>query len=287
MLFSEHRMQTENGDGFVTFYTIRRYYDMYTKEDLKQHLAALGVKPTDTVFVHTSMKAIGEVEGGAEAVIDALKEYLQDEGLLVFPTHTWRQMKGDYNTFDPKTEPSCVGLLSNLAWKRPDAVRSLHPDHSACAFGKDAEAYCAGDAVATTPCPRNGTMGGLIDRKGIILMIGCSTTKNTFLHSVEELAGVPDRLATTPTDFYVIHPDGSRRHHPIYRHLCSRGYPSENYDCVVPELLASGAMWTGRFGDAKVYAERADLVFEQVCERLKENPDYLIEYRPDTDDTGR
>ena len=38
---------------------------MYTKEDLKKCMADMGLKPTDALMVHSSMKAVGEVDGGA------------------------------------------------------------------------------------------------------------------------------------------------------------------------------------------------------------------------------
>ena len=44
---------------------------MYTKQDLIQCLKDMGLKSTDAIMVHSSMKAIGEVEGGADTVVDA------------------------------------------------------------------------------------------------------------------------------------------------------------------------------------------------------------------------
>ena len=44
---------------------------MFTKEQLKEQIRQMGIQPNDTVLIHTSMKAIGEVEGGADTVIDA------------------------------------------------------------------------------------------------------------------------------------------------------------------------------------------------------------------------
>ena len=44
---------------------------MYTKQDLIQCLKGMGLKSTDAIMVHSSMKAIGEVEGGADTVVDA------------------------------------------------------------------------------------------------------------------------------------------------------------------------------------------------------------------------
>ena len=35
---------------------------MYTKEDLKEYLKAMGLTGKETILVHSSMKSIGEVE---------------------------------------------------------------------------------------------------------------------------------------------------------------------------------------------------------------------------------
>ena len=39
---------------------------MYTKEELKQQLRNVGLTGKETILIHSSMKAIGEVEGGAD-----------------------------------------------------------------------------------------------------------------------------------------------------------------------------------------------------------------------------
>ena len=51
---------------------------MYTKEDLKEYLKAMGLTGKETILVHSSMKSIGEVEGRADTVLDALIEYFKD-----------------------------------------------------------------------------------------------------------------------------------------------------------------------------------------------------------------
>ncbi|HOG51619.1 MAG TPA: AAC(3) family N-acetyltransferase, partial [Lentisphaeria bacterium] len=49
---------------------------MHTRESLRAQLSSGGILPTDTVLVHSSMKSIGQVEGGADGVLDALMGYL-------------------------------------------------------------------------------------------------------------------------------------------------------------------------------------------------------------------
>ena len=111
---------------------------MYTKDDLMRGLKEMNIDPRGTLLVHSSMKAIGPVEGGADAVLDALSEYMKD-GLLVLPTHTWATVKDERNVFDVLREPSCVGILPELFRKRPGVVRSLHPTHSVAALGREAD----------------------------------------------------------------------------------------------------------------------------------------------------
>ena len=41
---------------------------MYTKEDLKEYLKAMGLTGKETILVHSSMKSIGEVEGLCERI---------------------------------------------------------------------------------------------------------------------------------------------------------------------------------------------------------------------------
>ena len=37
---------------------------IYSKEMLKEQIKAMGILPSDIVLIHTSMRAVGEVEGG-------------------------------------------------------------------------------------------------------------------------------------------------------------------------------------------------------------------------------
>lgn len=101
---------------------------VYTKEDLKEQLRQMGLKPTDTVLIHSSMKAVGEVEGGADTVLDAWMEYFS-EGLLLLPTHTWRQMGESYPVFDPDTRGVLCGA-SDKSVQKASGGGALSASHS-------------------------------------------------------------------------------------------------------------------------------------------------------------
>ena len=72
----------------------------YSKEKIINQIKELGIKRNDIILIHSSMKAIGEVENGAETILDAFTQYL-NEGLLIFPTHTWATINEKNNIFDP------------------------------------------------------------------------------------------------------------------------------------------------------------------------------------------
>lgn len=101
---------------------------MHTKESLKKQLAAMGLTGEETILIHSSMKAIGETQKGADTVLDALMEFFE-KGLLLLPTHTWKTINAENPVFDVDNEPACVGILPNLFLKRPGVIRSLHPTH--------------------------------------------------------------------------------------------------------------------------------------------------------------
>lgn len=226
---------------------------MHTKDTLLLELSEMNINPNGTLLVHSSMKAIGEVEGGADTVIDALMEYMKD-GLLVLPTHTWAQMDDKtYNVFRPETEPSCVGILTNVFRTRPGVKRSLHPTHSVAAFGKDAAEFVSGEENSHSPCARGGCWEKLLKRRAQILFLGCNLTKNTFIHGVEEWNDIPNRLTKEPQDFYSVDEDGKMHHTYQYRHHCEPPATevSQYYGKMEPAFIKGGAIAYGKLGDAK------------------------------------
>ncbi len=248
----------------------------YTKQDLKRQLEEAGLRDTDTLLIHSSMKAIGGVEGGADTVLDAWMEYF-GQGLLLLPTHTWAQMGEGHSVYDPAGEESCVGLLTNLFRKRPGVVRSLHPTHSMAAYGRDAAAYVAGEENCNTPCTPGGCYDRLRQAEGKILLVGVGHERNTFIHSVEEVLNVPNRLADQPVLFQVVMPDGSRKpvhmrkhYNPMQPHI------SEDFVKLEQAFYETGAAKKVKFGDADCILCDAEGVFEVTRLCLAPDPECLV-----------
>jgi len=237
---------------------------MFTKEELKAHIKTLGIKPTDTVLIHTSLRAVGEIENGADALIDAFCEYLSD-GLFIVPTHTWANVNKDQPVFDVNKTLPCIGTLPTVAAFRKDGIRSLHPTHSVWAHGKAAAEFVKGEETRTTPAAPDSCWGKLPELKAKILLIGVGNNRNTFIHAVDEMLDIPDRLADESFDSTIIDHDGNVIYGKMFKHNCSKCrsvaeyYP--NFDRAFTEL---GVQHFGKIGNAEVRVVDAALCKETV-----------------------
>ncbi|WP_453995762.1 AAC(3) family N-acetyltransferase [Bacillus nitroreducens] len=241
---------------------------MYTKQNLLDHLNQLGIDRNGTLLVHSSMKSIGHVEGGAETVLDTLSEYMEN-GLLVLPTHTWSYIKADNPRFYIDESPSCVGLLTELFRKRPGVVRSWHPTHSVGALGKGAHEFVAGNEKFDTPCARESVWGKLLDHKATILLLGVDLRRCTYIHGVEEWLDIPGRMTDEHETLYTVLPDGTEIVVPQRRHI---GHTSEKYSRVEDVFLDNDVMFKGKFGDATVRVCDTVKMTDLLIPILKEDP---------------
>lgn len=233
----------------------------------------MGLNPHGALLIHSSMKAIGPVEGGADTVLDAWCEYMQP-GLLIFPTHTWKYIGAGkhQSVFDSRTLPACVGILPELFRHLPGVVRSLHPTHSVAALGKGAAAYTAGEQARHSPAPREGCWGKLLDLDATILFLGCTLRSNTFIHGVEEWNAIPDRLTPESHPLTIIGPEGEEYHTDMHFHRCSYGDVSENYGKLEKPFLKHSAIRYGIFGDAKCIIGSARKMAETASALLQKDP---------------
>lgn len=62
------------------------------KEDLINGFKELGLKKGQAVMVHTSLSNLGFVCGGAQIVIEALIECVGEEGTIMMPTQSWKNL---------------------------------------------------------------------------------------------------------------------------------------------------------------------------------------------------
>ncbi len=224
---------------------------MTTKAEIKEQLKNMGILPTDIVLIHTSFKAVGEVENGPRGFIDAFCEYLS-EGTFIVPTHTWGVINKDNNVFDVRKTVPNIGLVPRTAAFRKDGVRSLHPTHSAWIHGRNAEELARNEEYAHTPGPEGYFWDKLGDIGAKILLIGVGNNKNTFIHSVEERAHLANRIGEA-YDVKIVDSDGQEKWVRNRPHYCTETDDVSQYFTNFDKpLTETGCQQFGKIGHATV-----------------------------------
>jgi aminoglycoside 3-N-acetyltransferase len=157
-----------------------------TQDDIAEALRRLGLVQGDLVQVHSSLSSFGHVEGGADAVVDAVLEAVGPEGTVMVPTFN----HGSEDVFNIRTSPSTNGAITNALRLRPEAHRSLHPTHPTAAIGPLAELLTrdhlpAGTFGIASPLGKLAAMGGKV------LLLGVGMNTNTMAHIGETAYSVP------------------------------------------------------------------------------------------------
>lgn len=170
---------------------------------LRRGFQALGVTAGATLVVHSSVSAFGEVDGGAETVLRALKSCVGEAGTLVVPTFTGDVIADSHPDCRtpgvPEVEaakarvplfhdafPTTMGAVPTAVLAEPGRLRSRHPQASVAALGAAAEyitehqpfAYALG---ADSPFSR------LYELNAQIVLLGVGHNRNSFLHHAESL----------------------------------------------------------------------------------------------------
>lgn len=229
---------------------------MLTPEKIRADVRALAIPDGATVLMHTSLRAIGKIEGGAEALLDVLiDEICTRGGLFCVPTHTWDNLGGSGYTLDVVRHGSCLGTFPNIALRDGRGLRTENPTHSMVIFGNRERAinFARGELRVKTPTSPDSCYGRLLTENGYVLLVGVTQNRNTYLHSVEEMLGFPNRVDKSPTAISVKRASGEEYHGEIYLFDHSvHGDVSNKFHLYEPALRAFGAIKDYKIGDAAV-----------------------------------
>jgi len=248
---------------------------MFSKDYILQQLMELGAPKDKPVIAHLSLRAIGEVEGRAEGLLYSFIEYFtKNGGALIVPTHTWSNFdKKKDIILDFNSTETCVGTFPSVALKVGGGVRTDNPTHSAIVFGESSivNELIKAESTSIIPTPKNGCYGKLFDLDGYVLLVGVGQEKNTYLHAVEEMLGVQNRLSKNPVKMKVKDKDGKITVRD-YHYMISEGIydPSLFFPKYEPAFRKYGAIKDGFIGNAKTQLCSARIM-KEVMEIIRNN----------------
>ncbi len=207
---------------------------MTTRERIVRDLRALGVATGHTLLVHASLRSIGRVEGGAPAVVAALREAVGAAGNIVVPASTESNsltsrahrariasmtpaQAAEYReampAFDPATTPGGAGAVAEEVRTTAGAFRSDHPQSSFAAIGPQAR-YLMADHRLDCHLGEDSPLGKLYKLdEAFVLLLGVGYAACTAMH-LAEYRYTPD----PPTCTYAcVTTAGGKRHWVSYR----------------------------------------------------------------------
>ncbi len=233
---------------------------MWTLTRLAGDLREIGLRAGMTVLAHTSLRAIGTIEGGGETLLGALQDELERLRMLMPP-------------FDAQTSPAdrnCVGVFPEIVRRHPGACRSDHPVVSFAAVGKEA-GFLAERAPFHYPLGSDGPLARLHQLDGLVLLIGSTNRANSSLHLAEVWASAP-----------YIHRSALVNMAPDTR-LLMRGSPecSDGFDRIEPLLRHSRLLREGYIGNARSQLMRQRGVVSMAIAMLQGDGSALLCRRPD------
>ena len=261
---------------------------MHSREKLAHDLGKLGLRASDSVMLHASVRAVGEVAGGPDQIHLAFKDVLTAEGTLMMYASCPRyydEVGRGHLTRDQEEEileklPAFDALTARSARDNGTLVEFLrtYPDsrvnHHVARFvfwGRQAEYL-----MSLQPWNYAFGLGSPLERfltlRGKIVLLGSDHDAVTFLHYVEHVADLPGkRIARYKVP---VVEDGRR----VWRDMeefdtCGdsvhANWPDRFFAKIVDGLLGKTGNEGGLVGDAVTYILGARELLEFALPLMK------------------
>lgn len=249
----------------------------YSKKYLVRQFRKIGIKPGDTLLVHSSLSNIGYVENGAKDVVDALMEVVGENGHLLMPNSPNTSFQLDYirklDFFDLANSKSSLGAISEYFRLLPDAIRSAHPTEPVSCIGPDAEYFVGHHFGNLTPYNENSPFYKVAEQNGKILYLGVSLDNaGTNLHILEDAVEDFKFPVYYPEEFNVMVRFENRTLRSM-RTLVHNPEQSKKRKCnsLIPLFEEKGVLKKVRIGRAKSLLVDAKGMFEVMKDEYYKN----------------
>ena len=186
-----------------------RCVGMYSIAELANDFRNLGIGAGDTVMLHASVRAVGEVAGGPDAIHLALKSALTPEGTLMMyascprfydevgrgnlTMEQERELHEKLPAFDPLTARSDRdnGILVEFLRTFPGSHVNHHVARFVC-WGKQTE-YLLASQLWNYAFGADSALERFLLLDGKIVLLGSDHDAVTFLHYAEHIADIPEK----------------------------------------------------------------------------------------------
>ena len=234
------------------------------KREIVKELMNVGLSSGDAVMVHTSLKSMGYICGGAQTVIEALIEVVGEDGTIMMPTQSWKNLDPEegvhwdadekdwelireyWPAYDKKLTPTnTMGAVAEMFRHWPGSIRSDHPARSVCAYGKHAE-YLVKDHDLSNIFGEGSPIARLYELDGKVLLLGVGYDKNTSLHLADVRAEYPGK------HFYTAHSAVTENGRRVWKAYDTLFVDGNDFEDIGSCFEKTHTVSRGMIGNAKV-----------------------------------
>jgi aminoglycoside N3'-acetyltransferase len=156
---------------------------------LTQTLSELSVPRDRIVYVHSSTDWLARAGIRLGEAYEALTDWTDRGGTLVMPAFPFRGSHEAYlrngPVFDVRRTPARVGLLNETLRRRKGVKRSLDPDLSVIALGRQADAVVGSGLSGADPMGGDTPFQRIIELGGVFVGLGVSFNYMSLIHVLD------------------------------------------------------------------------------------------------------
>ncbi|MCU4176869.1 AAC(3) family N-acetyltransferase [Marinilabiliaceae bacterium N1Y90] len=243
----------------------------WSKEELILDLKKIGVSLGCILHLKVSLRSIGNIEGGAQTLLDAVLDVVGSEGTVVVDafveSYPLPLKKKHALLISDALTPSYAGAFANVFIKHPNVVRSKHPIQKFAAIGPKAQELVGchtdkskGYEVFETLCSSNA----------VNLSIGTNTHGVGTTHVAIEYLGFIKKGIKKGVNYS--NSDGLIKTFQVdWNGGCSRGFSN-----FIPIYSEADAVRFGKIGNANAVFTSMKKTLELEIIKLKEDPSFFF-----------
>jgi aminoglycoside 3-N-acetyltransferase len=190
---------------------------LVTTQTILNGLNDLGVPVGSSLLVHCSLSNFGHLQGGAQALIEALIEHVGEQGTIAMPTLTngrfdpsewgnppvpeewWDRIRFETPLFHPQKTPvdHSMSVVYELFRSWPETTRTSHPHSSIAVWGRNRDELVK-EHKLDDRFGESSPLARLYDIDAQVLFLGTTYSTNTCFHLAEY------RQSSPPTRKFMI-----------------------------------------------------------------------------------
>ena len=233
------------------------------------------------IFVHSDIMSFGKLayiknkDDFLRILFECLKKVVGDSGTILMPTFTYSFTKN--KVYNPEETPSTVGAFTEYFRKRNDVSRTIHPIFSVAVWGKEKNYFTS--SLSKNSFGKDSIFDKLKEKNVKLLFFGASFEACTFVHYIEEIAGVKYRHPKFFTGKIKIK---DKTYDDVYEYFVmdTEKRVISDFSRFRKYLLENGLMSRSGLGDGELLCADSSILFREGINLIKNDPYFMLKEKP-------